>query len=133
MGQQVTGIVTGQCARITLQSLKQTLIPPVYTQWYMLMLPYQTIFSFLFKSRFLPLNRINIYLFFEQPFQTQPPRYCYCAYRLKASLLDEELKQRLAPEQNDFSAPLVLFREREGETGVNEFDFYLMILLTTKC
>lgn len=87
-------------------------------------------FSFLFKSRFLPLNRINIY-FFEQPFQTQPPRYCYCAYRLEASLLDEELKQRLAPEQNDFSALLVLFREREGEARVNEFDFYFTILLAT--
>lgn len=61
MGQQIIGI-TGHRARITLQSLKQTLIPSVYTQWYMLMLPYQTIF--LSYSRVAFCLRIALIYFF---------------------------------------------------------------------
>lgn len=53
---------------------------------------------------------------------TQSPRYCYCAYRSEASPLGlgEELKHRLAPEQNYFSAQrsvCVCDRERGREIG----------------
>lgn len=68
MGQQVTGIVTGQRARITLQSLKQTLIPPVYTQWYMLMLPYQPIFLSYSRVAFC-LWIALIFIFLSSPFK----------------------------------------------------------------
>lgn len=103
-GHQVIGI-TAQYAEITSQSLKK----PWCTQWYMLMLPYHTIFLFYPRVAFCLWITFR-FIFFEEPFQTQPTRYCYCAYPPKASLLDEELKQAPAPEQNDFAALLVLLR-----------------------